>query len=73
MALKQLGFNPFAAFIRGHAFVGAWLNPEDFPTTVVQVSQDTRKGAFLFRGGAYVIGDSPYGLVYIGLSQSNGG
>ena len=32
--LEQMGLNPVAVFTQGHAFVGVWLSPSEFPTVI---------------------------------------
>ena len=41
--LEQAGLNSLILFTEGHAFVGVWLNDEDFSTTVVEDAQAIRK------------------------------
>jgi very-short-patch-repair endonuclease len=42
-ALEQAGLNPVLVFIRGHAFAGIWLKPEEFSTAVVDDVTALRK------------------------------
>jgi very-short-patch-repair endonuclease len=42
-ALEQIGLNPVIVFTKGHAFVGLWLKPEEFTTTVVDDVTAVRK------------------------------
>lgn len=42
-ALEQMGLNPVIVFTKGHAFVGLWLKPEEFTTTVVDDVTAIRK------------------------------
>ncbi len=42
-AIEQAGLNPLLVFTKGHAFVGVWLKPEEFSTTVVDDVTALRK------------------------------
>jgi very-short-patch-repair endonuclease len=42
-AIEQLGLNPVVVLVRGHAFAGAWLQPQTFPTPTVDDAMDLRK------------------------------
>jgi very-short-patch-repair endonuclease len=42
-AIEQTGLNPLLIFTKGHAFVGVWLKPEEFSTTVVDDITALRK------------------------------
>jgi very-short-patch-repair endonuclease len=42
-AIEQLGLNPVVVLVRGHAFAGAWLQPQTFPTPTVDDATDLRK------------------------------
>lgn len=42
-ALEQAGFNPILIFTAGHAFVGAWLQPEQFSKLIVDEAGTLRK------------------------------
>ncbi|MCB1996399.1 MAG: DUF3320 domain-containing protein [Burkholderiaceae bacterium] len=41
--LEQAHLNPLIVFLKGHAFVGLWLRPEEFSTTVVDDVTALRK------------------------------
>ena len=41
--LEQAHLNPLIVFLKGHAFVGMWLRPEEFSTTVVDDVTALRK------------------------------
>ncbi|MBN4055459.1 DUF4011 domain-containing protein [bacterium AH-315-K03] len=41
--LEKVGLNPIILFTEGHAFVGLWLNDEDFSTPVIVDAQAIRK------------------------------
>ncbi len=41
--LEQMGLNPLVIFIKEHAFVGLWLNNEDFSSSVIFDAQAIRK------------------------------
>ena len=41
--LEQAGLNPVVVFTRGHAFVGLWLQAEEFPSVAVDDIQILRK------------------------------
>ena len=42
-AAEGLGLNPVVVFTRGHAFAGAWLQPQTFPTPTVDDASELRK------------------------------
>ncbi|WP_324547179.1 DUF4011 domain-containing protein [Accumulibacter sp.] len=42
-ALEQAGLNPLLVFTKGHAFVGVWLKPEEFSSSVVDDVSALRK------------------------------
>jgi len=42
-AIEQAGLNPLLVFTKGHCFVGVWLKPEEFSTTVVDDVTALRK------------------------------
>ena len=42
-ALEQAGFNPILVFTTGHAFAGAWLQPEQFSKLIVDEASTLRK------------------------------
>lgn len=41
--LEQAGLNALTLFTEGHAFIGVWLNDEDFSTAVIDDAQAIRK------------------------------
>ncbi len=43
--VEQMGLNPVVIFTRGHAFAGAWLQPQTFPTATVEDATELRKAA----------------------------
>ncbi len=42
-ALEQAGLNPIVVLTRGHAFVGVWLQPTEFPDLVTTDAAELRK------------------------------
>lgn len=42
-AAEALGLNPVVVFTHGHAFAGAWLQPQTFPTPTVDDATELRK------------------------------
>lgn len=42
-AAEAMGLNPVVVFTRGHAFAGAWLQPQTFPTPTVDDATELRK------------------------------
>ncbi len=42
-AAEGLGLNPVVVFTHGHAFAGAWLQPQTFPTPTVDDATELRK------------------------------
>ena len=41
--LEQMGLHPLVIFLKGHAFVGCWLQPLDFSHAVIGDAQSLRK------------------------------
>ena len=42
-AIEQIGLNPLIVFTKGHAFCGAWLQPQMLPTLTVDDPAELRK------------------------------
>ncbi|MFB1487061.1 MULTISPECIES: DUF3320 domain-containing protein [unclassified Thiocapsa] len=42
-AIEQIGLNPLIVFTKGHAFCGAWLQPQTLPTLTVDDPAELRK------------------------------
>ncbi|SDF41710.1 DUF3320 domain-containing protein [Dyella sp. 333MFSha] len=42
-AIEQAGMNPLVILTRGHAFVGAWLQPQEFSSLITDEASSVRK------------------------------
>ncbi|MDC9590862.1 DUF3320 domain-containing protein [Xenorhabdus sp. XENO-10] len=42
-AIEQMGMNPLVVFTEGHAFVGFWLQPQEFSTLITEDVSSVRK------------------------------